>query len=74
MTDEPVRCPWSLGVNDAYIDYHDTEWGVPVRDDRTRRAPAPGRDDAGVLAPLDGRHPGPHHGAPVGGEHCSLAI
>ena len=29
------RCPWSEGVNDAYIEYHDTEWGVPVYDDRT---------------------------------------
>ncbi|MEM7611155.1 MAG: DNA-3-methyladenine glycosylase I [Pseudomonadota bacterium] len=26
-------CPWALGVSDAYIAYHDTEWGVPVRDD-----------------------------------------
>lgn len=31
---EPVRCPWSAGVSDAYLEYHDTEWGVPVRDDR----------------------------------------
>jgi DNA-3-methyladenine glycosylase I len=28
------RCPWSIGVSDAYLAYHDTEWGVPVRDDR----------------------------------------
>jgi DNA-3-methyladenine glycosylase I len=28
------RCPWSLGVNDLYIGYHDHEWGVPVRDDQ----------------------------------------
>ncbi len=27
------RCPWSLGVDDAYQRYHDEEWGVPVRDD-----------------------------------------
>ena len=27
------RCPWSLGVDDAYQRYHDDEWGVPVRDD-----------------------------------------
>lgn len=26
-------CPWALGVSDAYRAYHDTEWGVPVRDD-----------------------------------------
>jgi DNA-3-methyladenine glycosylase I len=29
------RCPWSEGVNDAYLSYHDEEWGVPVHDDRT---------------------------------------
>lgn len=28
-----TRCPWSEGVSDAYLAYHDTEWGVPVRDD-----------------------------------------
>lgn len=27
------RCPWAK--NDLAIAYHDTEWGVPVRDDRT---------------------------------------
>lgn len=27
------RCEWSL-KNDLYINYHDTEWGVPVHDDR----------------------------------------
>ena len=27
------RCPWSQGVSDEYLDYHDHEWGVPVRDD-----------------------------------------
>ena len=27
------RCPWSEGVSDAYVAYHDDEWGVPVRDD-----------------------------------------
>jgi len=30
----PERCPWSLGVSDAMVRYHDEEWGVPVRDDR----------------------------------------
>lgn len=29
-----ARCPWCEGVSDAYRDYHDDEWGVPVRDDR----------------------------------------
>ncbi|MDX5448174.1 MAG: DNA-3-methyladenine glycosylase I [Bacteroidota bacterium] len=27
------RCPWCLGFEE-YIAYHDTEWGVPVHDDR----------------------------------------
>jgi DNA-3-methyladenine glycosylase I len=27
-----VRCPWAK--TDLYIAYHDTEWGVPVHDDR----------------------------------------
>jgi len=26
-------CPWCLG-HDLYVAYHDTEWGVPVTDDR----------------------------------------
>ncbi len=29
------RCPWSLGVDEAYQRYHDEEWGVPVHDDST---------------------------------------
>ncbi len=29
-----VRCPW-CGDDPLYVDYHDNEWGVPVRDDRT---------------------------------------
>jgi DNA-3-methyladenine glycosylase I len=28
------RCAWSLG-SQAYVRYHDEEWGVPVHDDRT---------------------------------------
>ncbi len=31
---EKVRCPWCLKFK-QYIDYHDKEWGVPVRDDCT---------------------------------------
>jgi DNA-3-methyladenine glycosylase I len=27
------RCAWCSGSDD-YVQYHDTEWGVPVRDDR----------------------------------------
>ena len=30
---ELVRCPWA-GSDPLMIEYHDTEWGVPVRDDR----------------------------------------
>lgn len=29
----PLRCEWS-GADPLYIEYHDTEWGVPLRDDR----------------------------------------
>ncbi|MFC3880096.1 DNA-3-methyladenine glycosylase I [Algoriphagus namhaensis] len=32
-TDSKVRCPWCLGFED-YVIYHDTEWGVPVYDDK----------------------------------------
>jgi DNA-3-methyladenine glycosylase I len=28
-----VRCPWA-GNDPLYVAYHDTEWGVPERDDR----------------------------------------
>ena len=27
------RCPWA-GSDPLYIEYHDTEWGVPLHDDR----------------------------------------
>jgi len=29
-----MRCPW-CGEDPTYVAYHDREWGVPVRDDRT---------------------------------------
>jgi DNA-3-methyladenine glycosylase I len=32
-TDNLIRCDWCLG-HPLMIDYHDTEWGVPVHDDR----------------------------------------
>jgi DNA-3-methyladenine glycosylase I len=32
-TKEKIRCSWCLKFN-QYIAYHDTEWGVPVHDDR----------------------------------------
>lgn len=28
-----TRCPWA-GTDPLYIDYHDTQWGVPLHDDR----------------------------------------
>lgn len=29
------RCAWAEGSFQAYLDYHDHEWGVPVHDDKT---------------------------------------
>ena len=31
--DGKTRCPWANPKNEAYIRYHDEEWGVPVHDD-----------------------------------------
>ena len=31
--DGRLRCPWALGSAE-YLDYHDDEWGRPVRDDQ----------------------------------------
>lgn len=28
------RCQWAEGAYQAYLDYHDTEWGVPVHEDK----------------------------------------
>ncbi len=36
MSKAIVRCQWAEGVSLDYIEYHDKEWGVPVRDDRTQ--------------------------------------
>ena len=33
MTDSKRRCEW-CGSDPLYVAYHDTEWGVPVHDDR----------------------------------------
>ncbi len=30
----PKRCPWPVFDDPLYLKYHDTEWGVPVHDDR----------------------------------------
>ena len=35
MTLPNCRCPWLDETKPDYIDYHDKEWGVPVRDDKT---------------------------------------
>ena len=32
MREHPIRCGWAKG--DPYIAYHDTEWGVPLHNDR----------------------------------------
>jgi DNA-3-methyladenine glycosylase I len=32
MPVETTRCPWAKF--DLYVQYHDTEWGVPIHDDR----------------------------------------
>jgi DNA-3-methyladenine glycosylase I len=37
IDDGRTRCPWSnIGLSEAYVRYHDEEWGVPVHDDRTQ--------------------------------------
>ena len=36
MTKKVSRCKWAEGVGLNYIEYHDTEWGVPVYDDRVQ--------------------------------------
>ena len=33
--EEKTRCGWANPKNEAYIKYHDEEWGVPVYDDAT---------------------------------------
>ncbi|NID14756.1 DNA-3-methyladenine glycosylase I [Luteibacter yeojuensis] len=33
MSKEPKRCAWA-GTDPLYLDYHDTEWGVPLHDSR----------------------------------------
>lgn len=33
---EIQRCPWAYGSSPLYVPYHDTEWGVPSRDDRVQ--------------------------------------
>jgi len=32
----PERCDWCEDTFDQYVEYHDTEWGVPVHDDQTQ--------------------------------------
>jgi DNA-3-methyladenine glycosylase I len=34
-TAEPSRCHWAANGDPLMRDYHDTEWGVPLHDDRT---------------------------------------
>lgn len=35
MKTPPRRCPWPTYDDPLYLAYHDKEWGVPTRDDRT---------------------------------------
>ena len=35
MANTKKRCAWCKGSFDAYVAYHDDEWGVPVHDDQT---------------------------------------
>ena len=34
QNEDSIRCPWVDLSKPDYISYHDTEWGVPVHDDR----------------------------------------
>jgi DNA-3-methyladenine glycosylase I len=36
MTKKLTRCAWAGDVSLPYIEYHDKEWGVPARDDKTQ--------------------------------------
>ncbi len=36
MNRKPKRCAWAGSTSPAYIEYHDSEWGVPVWDDRVQ--------------------------------------
>ncbi len=36
MSGKIKRCRWAEGVSLEYIEYHDTEWGVPVHDDKVQ--------------------------------------
>lgn len=36
MPKKIIRCAWAGETSLPYIEYHDREWGVPVRDDRTQ--------------------------------------
>jgi len=36
MPKKVTRCGWAGDTSLAYIEYHDREWGVPVRDDQTQ--------------------------------------
>jgi DNA-3-methyladenine glycosylase I len=36
MSKAITRCRWAEGAGPGYIEYHDTEWGVPVHDDRVQ--------------------------------------
>lgn len=36
MNRKPKRCAWAGSTSPVYIEYHDSEWGVPVWDDQVQ--------------------------------------
>lgn len=34
LIEDKIRCAWVTTSNPDYVEYHDTQWGVPVHDDR----------------------------------------
>jgi DNA-3-methyladenine glycosylase I len=36
VPDDRFRCHWALASQAGMVEYHDREWGVPVRDERTQ--------------------------------------
>lgn len=36
MNESLIRCGWAEGASPNHVEYHDTEWGVPVHDDRVQ--------------------------------------
>ena len=67
--DGRARCGWARGF-DAYVAYHDTEWGVPVHDDRALLRDADPRGRAGRALVVD--DPQQARGLPPGVRPASI--